>query len=95
MVEARPVPTPGEGEVLVRFRLRPINPSDYMRIAGLYAAVEVGAVAGLEGAQGLVAVGGGCAHARAAARSLAGCAEGCGLRCRELITLLLACCLSF
>jgi NADPH:quinone reductase-like Zn-dependent oxidoreductase len=45
-----PIPTPGEGELLVRIEASPIQPSDFMFIAGRYRMKPVPSqVAGLEG----------------------------------------------
>jgi NADPH:quinone reductase-like Zn-dependent oxidoreductase len=54
------VPQPGEGEVLVRVKFAPVNPSDVMFIKGMYGRPRVeGAPAGFEGMGQVVATGGG------------------------------------
>ena len=47
-----PIPTPGQGEVLVRILLRPINPADVFSLIGFYKGFQpesLPAVPGLEG----------------------------------------------
>ncbi|WP_248924674.1 zinc-dependent alcohol dehydrogenase family protein [Paenibacillus hamazuiensis] len=49
-VERRPVERPREGEILVRMKARPINPSDLIPIRGAYAhRISLPAVPGYEG----------------------------------------------
>lgn len=51
-------PEPGAGEVLVRMRARPINPSDLLTVRGLYGALpKLPATPGLEGMGVVEAVG--------------------------------------
>lgn len=58
VVEDRPVPRPGPGEVLVRLAASPINPSDLMTLEGEYGiAATPPLIPGLEGAGEVVAVG--------------------------------------
>lgn len=55
-----PTPTPGRGEVLVRMRLSPINPSDLMYVRGQYGLKpETPATPGFEGVGVVEASGGG------------------------------------
>jgi NADPH:quinone reductase-like Zn-dependent oxidoreductase len=52
------VPQPGEGEVLVRVKYAPVNPSDVMFIKGMYGRPRVaGSPAGFEGMGEVVACG--------------------------------------
>ncbi|PSC74291.1 NAD(P)-binding [Micractinium conductrix] len=47
-----PVPQPGQGQVLVKLKLRPVNPADIFSVQGVYpgfAPKELPAVPGLEG----------------------------------------------
>lgn len=48
----RPVPEPGEGQVLVNILLRPINPSDVMSLIGVYPGftTKLPGVPGIDGA---------------------------------------------
>jgi NADPH2:quinone reductase len=62
-------PTPGEGQVLVRMRARPINPSDLLTVRGLYGALPVPpATPGLEGMGEVAELGEGVTHLRAGQR---------------------------
>jgi NADPH2:quinone reductase len=62
-LEDRPVPRPGDGQVLVRIEAAPINPSDLAFIAGGYGLTkELPVVPGFEGSGTVVSAGGG-AHA--------------------------------
>ena len=55
-----PTPKPGHGEVLIRVRMSPINPSDVSFLKGMYGRPRVaGAPAGFEGVGDVVASGGG------------------------------------
>jgi NADPH2:quinone reductase len=73
-VETRPVPAPGNGEVLIRMAASPVNPSDLHFLEGEYAfRRRLPAVPGLEGCGRVVAVGGGLL-----ARRLAGKRVACG-----------------
>ncbi|MBI5496779.1 MAG: zinc-binding dehydrogenase [Deltaproteobacteria bacterium] len=57
-----PVPTPADGEVLVRIAAAPINPSDAMFTRGLYGTRRpLPAIPGFEGAGTVVGHGGGAA----------------------------------
>src|SRR3712207_47340 len=56
-------PEPSAGEVLVRMRARPINPSDLLTVRGLYGALpQLPASPGLEGMGEVAAVGEGVGH---------------------------------
>lgn len=64
-VEDVPQPEPGENQVLVRLRARPINPSDLLTIRGLYGALpKLPATPGLEGMGEVVTVGEGVKNLR-------------------------------
>ncbi|HYN84378.1 MAG TPA: zinc-dependent alcohol dehydrogenase family protein [Pyrinomonadaceae bacterium] len=69
MVEDVPRPEAGAGQVLVKMRARPINPSDLLTVRGLYGALpKLPATPGLEG-MGEVAEGvAGVAHLRQGGR---------------------------
>ncbi len=55
-----PKPTPGPGQALIRMRVRPINPSDVLTIAGLYGAHrELPSTPGYEGMGVVESVGDG------------------------------------
>src|SRR5215218_5954175 len=57
-VEDVPQPEPGAGQVLVRMRARPINPSDLLTVRGLYGSLpSLPATPGLEGVGEIEAVG--------------------------------------
>jgi NADPH2:quinone reductase len=71
-VKTRPVPKPGNGEVLVRVAASPVNPSDLHFLEGQYAFRKpLPAVAGLEGCGRVVAVGGGLLSRRLAGKRVA------------------------
>lgn len=54
----RPKPLPGDGEVLVRMRARPIHPSDLLTVRGLYGSLPtLPATPGVEGAGAIEATG--------------------------------------
>jgi NADPH:quinone reductase len=56
-------PEPGEGQVLVKLRARPINPSDLLTVHGLYGSLpKLPATPGLEGMGEVVAWGDGVTH---------------------------------
>jgi NADPH:quinone reductase-like Zn-dependent oxidoreductase len=58
-------PEPGAGQVLVKMRARPVNPSDLLTVRGLYGALPVPpATPGLEGMGEVAAVGEGAGHLR-------------------------------
>ncbi|HEX8853364.1 MAG TPA: zinc-dependent alcohol dehydrogenase family protein [Pyrinomonadaceae bacterium] len=62
-VEELPRPEAGAGEVLVKMRARPINPSDLLSVRGLYGSLpQLPATPGLEGAGEVAALGEGVAH---------------------------------
>jgi NADPH:quinone reductase len=62
-------PEAGAGEVLVKMRARPINPSDLLTVRGLYGSLPVPpATPGLEGMGVVAEVGEGVAHLRAGQR---------------------------
>ena len=64
-VEDVPKPEPGAGQVLVRMRARPINPSDLLTVRGLYGSLPVPpATPGLEGVGEVAGLGEGVAHLR-------------------------------
>ena len=68
-VEDLPTPEPAAGQVLVRVRARPINPSDLLTVRGLYGALpKLPASPGLEGMGEVAAVGEGVGHLRAGQR---------------------------
>ncbi len=68
-VEDVPKPEPAAGQVLVRVRARPINPSDLLTVRGLYGALpKLPASPGLEGMGEVSAVGEGVGHLRAGQR---------------------------
>lgn len=49
-LDERPRPAPGDGEVLVQMRARPIHPSDLLTVRGLYGSLPVlPATPGIEG----------------------------------------------
>ncbi|HUI42995.1 MAG TPA: zinc-binding dehydrogenase [Terriglobia bacterium] len=57
-IVTRPVPAPGPGQILVRIRAAPINPSDLMFLRGLYGfRKELPAIPGFEGSGTVVAAG--------------------------------------
>lgn len=57
-VEELPTPQPGPGQVLVRLRARPINPSDLFAIRGSYGTLpKLPATPGMEGAGVIAALG--------------------------------------
>ena len=71
-VETRPVPAPGNGEVLVRMAASPVNPSDLHFLEGEYAFRRtLPAVPGLEGCGRVVAVGSGLLARRLAGKRVA------------------------
>ena len=77
-VQARPVPRPGPGEVLIRLAASPINPSDLMTLAGEYGiAATPPLVPGLEGSGTVVAAGSGL-WARMNRGKRVACASGTG-----------------
>src|SRR3712207_9592002 len=58
-------PEPGAGQVLVRMRARPINPSDLLTVRGLYGSLpRLPATPGLEGMGEVAEVGEGVRHLR-------------------------------
>lgn len=62
-------PEAGAGEVLVRMRARPINPSDLLTVRGLYGSLPVPpATPGLEGMGEVAEVGEGVTHLRTGQR---------------------------
>ena len=68
-VEDVPKPEPGAGQVLVRMRARPINPSDLLTVRGLYGSLPVPpATPGLEGVGEVAELGEGVAHLRVGQR---------------------------
>lgn len=69
-----PVPTPAEGEVLVRLSLRPINPADVFSLCGFYKGFQpesLPAVPGLEGVGVVEAAGPGATKFTAGQRVVA------------------------
>ena len=68
-VEEIDKPEPGAGQVLVKMRARPINPSDVLTVRGLYGSLPVPpATPGLEGMGEVAALGEGVSHLRAGQR---------------------------
>ncbi|MBV9929232.1 MAG: zinc-dependent alcohol dehydrogenase family protein [Acidobacteria bacterium] len=68
-VEEVQKPEPGAGQVLVRMRARPINPSDLLTVRGLYGSLPVPpATPGLEGMGEVAEVGEGVTTLRAGQR---------------------------
>lgn len=62
-VEEIEAPRPGPGQVLVRMRARPINPSDLLTVEGLYGSLpQLPATPGLEGMGEVAEVGEGVTH---------------------------------
>lgn len=62
-------PVPGAGQVLVRMRARPINPSDLLTVRGLYGSLPVPpATPGLEGMGEVAELGEGITHLSAGQR---------------------------
>src|SRR5688572_27007692 len=62
-------PEPGAGQVLVKMRARPINPSDLLTVRGLYGSLPVPpATPGLEGVGEVASVGEGVTHLGAGQR---------------------------
>ncbi|HST50853.1 MAG TPA: zinc-binding dehydrogenase [Pyrinomonadaceae bacterium] len=60
VIAEKPVPRPGDGQVLVRIAAAPVNPSDLSFIRGTYGTVKrLPVVPGLEGSGEVVAAGGG------------------------------------
>ncbi len=58
--ETVPIPAPGEGEVLLRMRARPVNPSDLSMLRGRYGQLPpLPATPGLEGVGEVEALGAG------------------------------------
>lgn len=77
-VEARPVPRPRRGEVLVRVAAAPINPSDLAFLQGLHGVKKpLPVVPGIEGSGVVVASGGGLIANRLMGKRVA-CASGDG-----------------
>jgi NADPH:quinone reductase-like Zn-dependent oxidoreductase len=57
-LEDLPTPEPGPGQVLIRMRVRPINPSDLFAIRGQYGRLpKLPATPGMEGAGVIEALG--------------------------------------
>jgi NADPH2:quinone reductase len=68
-VEEVQTPEPGAGQVLVKMRARPINPSDLLTVRGLYGSLPVPpATPGLEGMGEVASVGEGVTHLGAGQR---------------------------
>ena len=58
LVHEAPLPSVGQGEVLVRIRARPINPSDLLTVRGFYGTLpQLPATPGFEGAGVVVDLG--------------------------------------
>jgi NADPH:quinone reductase-like Zn-dependent oxidoreductase len=77
-VEERPMPQPGNGEVLVRIAASPINPSDLASLQGLYAVRKpLPLVPGIEASGTVVKTGGGLLARRLLGKRVA-CAAGAG-----------------
>ena len=70
-------PEPGPGQVLVRLRARPINPSDLLTVRGLYGSLPaLPASPGLEGMGEVAAAGEGVEHLSAGQRVIPLGAQG-------------------
>ncbi|HKS27213.1 MAG TPA: zinc-dependent alcohol dehydrogenase family protein [Pyrinomonadaceae bacterium] len=68
-VEEMPQPEPEANQVLVRMRVRPINPSDLLTVRGLYGALpKLPATPGLEGMGEVAAVGAGVTNVQVGQR---------------------------
>ncbi len=68
-VEEVETPRPGAGEVLIRMRARPVNPSDLLTVQGLYGSLPVPpATPGLEGVGEVAELGEGVNTLRAGQR---------------------------
>ncbi len=82
--EAAPTPMPGLGELLVRMRARPVNPSDLLTIRGTYAQrIALPAVPGWEGVGEIIALGPGV---HGLAKGMRVLALGGGGTWQELVT---------
>lgn len=68
-VEEVETPTPGTGQLLLKMRARPVNPSDLLTVRGLYGSLpELPAAPGLEGMGEVAEVGEGVTALRAGQR---------------------------
>ncbi len=86
-VEERPVPRPGQGEVLVRVAASPINPSDLSTVSGDYGiGWDFPLVPGLEGSGRVVAHGGGVLARALEGRPVACIADRQGLWAEYAVT---------
>lgn len=86
-IETRPVPRPGDGEVLVRVAASPINPSDLMMVQGLYGTGwSFPLIPGLEGSGRVVAEGGGLLARFLSGRTVACVADKQGLWAEYAVT---------
>lgn len=89
----RPVPRPGNGEVLVRIAASPINPSDLSFINGMYIKKKLPIIPGFE-ASGIVVASGGGFLARALVGKRVACAapsNGDGTWAEYMVTSALFC----
>jgi NADPH:quinone reductase-like Zn-dependent oxidoreductase len=78
LLEERPTPKPGKGEVLVRMAASPINPSDLAALQGLYGVKKaLPMVPGIEGCGTVVQAGSGILARRLLGKRVA-CAAGAG-----------------
>lgn len=68
-IEDAPRPEPGAGELLIRMRARPINPSDTLTVRGLYGSLpKLPATPGLEGMGVIEALGASVTNLQTGAR---------------------------
>ena len=56
-VTERPVPEPGAGQVQVRIKLRPVNPSDIFGICGAHLSFQPASLPAVPGGEGAAQLG--------------------------------------